>query len=588
MHKQNRLSQETSLYLQQHASNPVDWYPWGQEALEKAKQENKPILLSIGYSACHWCHVMAHESFADPETAEIANKLFINIKVDREERPDLDKIYQTAHQLLTGRGGGWPLNVFLTPENQMPFFAGTYFPKELRYGMPSFKDLLMQIAQYFYANSTLITEQNARLTVALQQLNSPKVVSSNVVLDKKPIEQAATELLTQIDTAHGGFGDAPKFPNTLNIERLLVHEEVVNVTLTKMAQGGIYDQIGGGFFRYSVDVAWQIPHFEKMLYDNAQLLTCYAKANKILNNPLFDRVIAETADWALREMLAPGGGFYATLDADSEHVEGKFYYWDREQIKNLLTADEYKVAADYFGLDGSPNFEEYWHLHVAQTVDKAASNILQSVRQKLFLAREQRIRPGRDEKILTAWNSLMIKGLVLAGATLGREDLIHAAQQTVDFIHNKLWINNRLHVYYQNGRAHLMAYLDDYAFLLDALIALLPIQQRKQDLDFAIELAETLLNCFFDDKAGGFFFTAHDHEPLIYRPKPLMDEAIPTGNGVAAQALAHLGHLLNESRYLEACEKCLKMAWPTITTYPAAYNSLLNALEVYLTIQEKN
>lgn len=590
--KQNRLGQEASLYLRQHADNPVDWYPWGAEALNKAKQENKPILLSIGYSACHWCHVMAHDAFSDPKVAKIMNEYFINIKVDREERPDLDKIYQLTHQILTGRGGGWPLNVFLSPDNQMPFFAGTYFPPEPRYGMPSFKELLLKLAEIFRANPVAIAEQSTQLTAALQQYMTTQV-ASNEKLNTQPLAVARAELLAHFDPINGGFGDAPKFPHPTNLERLwrdyLRSKEqgkegqdaltAAKTSLTKMAQGGIYDQLGGGFFRYSVDARWEIPHFEKMLYDNAQLLALYAEVNLTLKDTLFNQIIRETAEWALREMRSPEGGFYATLDADSEHVEGKFYYWDRNYIKNLLSAEEYQAVEAYFGLEQAANFEGHWHLHVIQNSDGPH---LQSARKKLWHAREQRIRPGRDEKILTAWNALMIKGLAMAGQALKRQDFIEIAEQTVDFIHSKLWINNRLYVYYQNGSAHLMAYLDDYAFLLDALLVLYKLRQRKEDLQFAIALADILLNYFMDEKEGGFFFTASDHEALILRPKPLMDEAVPAGNGVAARALARLGHLLSEERYLKASEKTLNMAWPAITAYPSAHNSLLNALEEYL------
>lgn len=585
----NYLAQESSLYLLQHAYNPVAWYPWGKTALDKAKQENKPILLSIGYSACHWCHVMANESFSDLETANLMNELFINIKVDREERPDLDKIYQLAHQILTNRGGGWPLTVFLDPDDLTPFFAGTYFPLTPRYGMPAFKDLLVKIAEYFQTHRHDINEQSWRMRKALQQLTEIKpteIIQSNELLHK-----AWLELKEQFDPINGGFGSAPKFPHPTNIEFLLryciTHKKettvfnTINTTLIKMANGGIYDQLGGGFYRYSVDAEWNIPHFEKMLYDNAQLLTCYAQAFALTQDPLFARIATETAEWVVREMRSPEGGFYATLDADSEHIEGKFYYWDKDEIQKLLTKKEFTAIESYFGLDKSPNFEKHWHLYIAQPTKP--SKAIDSARQKLLTARDQRVHPGRDEKIITAWNGLMIKGLATAGQHLNSPDLIKHAQQTVDFIRNKLWVNHRLYSIYQNGSAKIPAFLDDYAFLLDGILALLAVKWRSEDCQFAIELADALLKHFADQENGGFFFTPDDHETLIQRPKPLMDEAIPAGNGVAAFALAHLGYLTGENRYLTAAEKTLETAMPALTAYPAVHGSLLNALEDYLT-----
>lgn len=604
--KQNRLAQEASLYLRQHATNPVAWYPWGREAFTAATHDNKPVLLSIGYSACHWCHVMAQESFADPATAKIMNEFFISIKVDREERPDLDKIYQLVHQIMTGRGGGWPLTVFLTPENRMPFFVGTYFPETPRYGMPGFKEVLLQIKDYFHEQGAAIKEQNDRLSAALNHL-SIIPAANQAILDDKLLVVARNELLNQFDPVNGGFGAAPKFPNPTNIERLLrvwIRSQyqgqedneaklVVQTTLQQMAEGGIYDQLGGGFYRYSVDERWQIPHFEKMLYDNAQLLTRYAEAGLLLADPGYKKIVEETAAWIMREMRDEmTGGYYATLDADSEHVEGKFYYWDREQFRALLTDDEYAVATHYFGLTATANFEHHWHLHVAQDIPSIATQLtldqnivaqyLQTARIKLWQTREQRIRPGRDEKILVAWNSLLIKGLALAGLLLERDDLIVAAQQIVDFIQQKLWRDNRLLACYQQGHGYLNAYLDDYAFLLDALLVLLQVRWRSKDLIFACALAETLLQYFADEQEGGFFFTANDHETLIQRQKSFMDEAIPAGNGVAAQGLAKLGHLLGEPKYLLACEKTLRAAWSSLQVHPTAYNSLLNALEDFL------
>jgi uncharacterized protein len=617
---QNHLADQPSLYLRQHADNPVDWYPWGEEAFAKARAENKPILLSIGYSACHWCHVMARESFVDIATAELMNALFINIKVDREERPDLDKIYQLSHQLLTGRGGGWPLTVFLTPDDHLPFFAGTYFPSVARYGMPSFKQVLQELAGIYRNNPSAVRQQNAQFAEMLKQLTKARI-AANEVLDDKPISAARAELQDQFDSVNGGFGGAPKFPNPTNLEFLLKDNlllsslavmpakagiqksflkeldsrvrgnddllsnyknnnlKIVETTLTKMAFGGIYDHIGGGFFRYSVDAQWEIPHFEKMLYDNAQLLSCYAQAYLIEDKNLYKKIIIETVNWLQREMQSIEGGFYSTLDADSEHVEGKFYYWDKAEIQNLLTVEEYQAVSNYFNLNQAANFEEHWHLHVVQNNNDP---LVQSAREKLLQVRNKRIRPGRDEKILTAWNALLIKGLVLAGFALDKTEWITAAQKIVDFIRANLWINKRLFACYQHNKAYLPAYLDDHAFLLEALLTLLQVRFRAQDLQWAIELAEILLTYFYDDKNGGFFFTATDHEQLIQRPKPLQDEAIPAGNSIAAYALLRLGRLLDEPRYLQAAEKTLRAAWLMITAYPSAHCSLLNALQEYL------
>lgn len=595
----NYLAQENSLYLRQHADNPVDWHPWNEQALAKAKQANKPILLSIGYSACHWCHVMAQESFADVATAKVMNEHFINIKVDREERPDLDKVYQQAHYFLTQRAGGWPLTVFLDPISHIPFFAGTYFPVTSKYGLPAFKDLLLKIADHFRHNKTAIKEHSAQLQAALQHAIP---IEENTPLSTEILDKAYHELVEQSDNVNGGFGGAPKFPHPTNLNYLLRYWfrtkqqnalDIVNHTLTQMAYGGIYDQLGGGFYRYSVDASWEIPHFEKMLYDNAQLLVCYAKIHAIKKENLFLTIINETANWVLREMQSPEGGFYSTLDADSEHVEGKFYYWDKNEIRHLLTKEEYSAVEKYFGLDKTPNVEHrYWHLHVAQNSNfiteqlghnkNTISNLLKSAKNKLLVARESRVRPGRDEKIITAWNALIIKGLALAGLHAKQENLVRAAFEGLDFIKSKLWLNKKLFAIYQNGKAQQPAYLDDYAFLLDTIVTLLQIKWRTEDVYFAIDIAETLLIHFDDKEQGGFFFTSDEHDVLIQRPKPFMDEAIPAGNGIAALALLHLGHLLGETRYLNAAEKTLQAASAPLMHYPSVHCSLLDALETQL------
>ncbi len=601
----NRLSRETSPYLLQHARNPVDWYPWGREALEHARREDKPILLSIGYSACHWCHVMAHESFEDPATAQVMNELFVNIKVDREERPDLDRIYQTAHQLLTGRGGGWPLTLVLMPTDQTPFFAGTYFPRSARYGMPAFSDLLRRIETFYRTRSGEIAQQNAALLNALQSTH-PAPLAGIVSLDGAPLEAARRQLQHSFDTRYGGFGGAPKFPHPPHIEFLLRQGSprraannaddqaltMAGLTLQAMAQGGIYDQLGGGFCRYAVDEQWMIPHFEKMLYDNGQLLALYAQAWAATRDPLFKRISEETAQWAMREMQSPEGGYYSSLDADSEGHEGQFYVWTPQQVRELLDEREYAVFARRYGLDRPANFEDRWHLYVcADTASIAGQQwleepellkILATARAKLFNTREQRAHPGRDEKILTSWNALMIKGMAVAGRMLDEPQWIGSAERSLQLIQTSLWKDGRLLATGKDGRAQLMAYLDDYAYLLDAVLELLQARWRSEDLRFAVQLAEVLLTHFEDKQHGGFYFTADDHEQLIHRPKPLADDATPAGNGVTAYSLNRLGHLLGETRYLDAAERALKAAWSDITRAPYAHDTMLLALEEVL------
>jgi uncharacterized protein YyaL (SSP411 family) len=598
----NHLANATSPYLLQHADNPVDWYPWGREALNLARESGKPILLSIGYSACHWCHVMAHESFEEPETAALMNDLFINIKVDREERPDLDRIYQSAHQLLAQRPGGWPLTLFLTPDDQTPFFAGTYFPPEPRHGLPAFRDLLQQVTNAWQGQQQEIRDQNRSLLTTLSRLN-PAPLDDDRMLDSAPLETARQQLARSFDETHGGFGPAPRFPHPASLNRLLRHWaataiggqpdpralHLVEFTLRRMALGGINDQLGGGFCRYSVDDQWMIPHFEKMLYDNGPLLVLYSDLWQITGKTLFRETLAATAGWVMREMQAPTGGYYSSLDADSEGAEGSFYLWTREQIRALLEEEEYRHLARYYGLDRSPNFEGRWHLHnrasvaeLNQAFDSSAEQaraLLSSARRKLFRARECRPRPGRDEKILTSWNALMIKGMTRAGRLLGDQRFIDSAGRSLEFIRQALWRDGRLLATHKDGHSHLAGYLDDYAYLIDALLERLQTRWQRPDLEFARELADVLLGHFQDPEAGGFFFTADDHERLIQRPKPLGDDSTPAGNGVAAFALARLGHLLGEQRYLGAAEGAIRTAWEHIRQIPHAHCTLLEALE---------
>lgn len=601
----NALADETSPYLLQHASNPVDWHPWGPEALELSRTTGKPILLSIGYSACHWCHVMAHESFEDEATAKLMNELFVNVKVDREERPDIDKIYQLAHHVLAQRGGGWPLTMFLTHYDQRPFFGGTYFPNEPRYGMPAFTELLQRVSEFYKQHDADIRKQNASLMEVFNE-TIPPAPHADMTLDASPFASARATLGQQFDREFGGFGGSPKFPHPTSLEFLLrqwrrsAHDEqpdlqslyMATLTLTRMAEGGLYDQLGGGFCRYSVDRFWMIPHFEKMLYDNGPLLALNAQAAVATGDPLFKKVAKETATWILRDMQSPDGALWSTLDADSEGHEGKFYIWTPDEVRGLLSDAEFQVFSRRFGLDREANFEGAWHLHSFQSLDEAAQKsgvttsdaerLLDAARTKLLAVRNKRIWPGRDEKVLTAWNALAIRGLAIAARVLDSAEFTDAAMRAVDFIRNRLWDGKRLVAVYKDGKARFPAYLDDYAFLLDAVIELLETRWRSEDLQFATALADALLAHFEDKDAGGFFFTADDAEQLIHRSKTFSDEAVPSGNGIAAIALARLGFILGESRYLSAAERTLRAAWTVIVKYPPGHASLLVALEEYL------
>jgi len=591
----NRLAAETSPYLLQHAGNPVAWQPWDERALAQARSEDKPILLSIGYSACHWCHVMAHESFEDEATAAVMNRLFVNIKVDREERPDLDQIYQVAQQMLNGRAGGWPLTMFLAPDGT-PFFGGTYFPPQPRHGLPGFTQLCEHVAAAWKTQrDTAIAAQNAAVREALANL-APRRHDAQAQLGAAPIAAWRRQLEASHDAAHGGFAGAPKFPHPTETAFLLrrfaaeeddAARDMALHTLRCMAEGGIHDQLGGGFFRYSVDARWEIPHFEKMLSDNAQLLGRYADAWLISGEPVFQDAARGIADWALREMQAADGGFHAALDADAEGEEGRYYIWSREEAEAQLGAAEWAAAARHWGFDGPPNFEgRAWHLRIATRLDgdDAAAAAVASARAKLLQARARRQRPGLDDKRLTAWNALMIEGLAHAGRLCARPDWVAAARQTLAFIRARLWDGerNRLHAGYAQGRARHAGYLDDYAFLLAAVLELLQADFRGDELAFAELIADALLRHFEDPIEGGFYFTAHDHEALIARPKPGEDGAIPSGNGVAAVALLRLGTLLGEPRYLDAARRTLELFWPRLLAQPGGHTSLLLAIEEYL------
>jgi uncharacterized protein len=591
----NLLAGATSPYLRQHANNPVAWRPWSREALALARSENRPILLSIGYSACHWCHVMAHESFEDPAVAAVMNESFVNIKVDREERPDLDQIYQTAHALMTRRSGGWPLTMFLTPEGA-PYFAGTYFPKTPRYGMPGFLEILPRLAAAYHEQGPAITEQSGRLAQALAALEP------TAVADELPSHAPARELAAleqRFDRVDGGFGGAPKFPHAAELEFCLREWalrgdakawDVVRTSLAKMANGGIFDQLGGGFCRYSVDARWSIPHFEKMLYDNAALLALYADASRASGERTFADVALNIVAWLAREMRAPDGGFYSSLDADSERSEGKFYVFTRDEARAALSDDEWAAAAPHYGLDGPPNFENHaWNLRVVASVDEVASRLgttpvdvearLTRARAALFAARGMRVRPGRDDKILTSWNALMIAALARASRALNQPawaDLVFAA---LDSLVATAWRDGRLYASRHGDDIAFDAYLDDYAFLLAALLEAMQTRFRVRDWTLAHTLAGQLLDRFEDRDRGGFWFTSHDHERLYHRTKPVHDNATPSGNGIAAQALITLGHLAAEPRYVDAAERAVRLFATGLAESASAQSTLLVALE---------
>jgi hypothetical protein len=606
--KMNRLAAESSPYLIQHAGNPVDWYPWGPAALAAARDSGKPILLSIGYSACHWCHVMAHESFEDVATAQVMNELFINIKVDREERPDLDRIYQLAHQLLTRRGGGWPLTMFLTHDDQRPFFGGTYFPNAPRYGMPAFTDLLYRVAEYYRSRQGELREQNQVLVDALAELDGGG--DPDAQIDATPLAAARQQLAQRFDRDNGGWGGAPKFPHPATVIRLLrdwhatagdkspdLHALfMATLTLRRMADGGLQDHIGGGFSRYSVDDRWMIPHFEKMLYDNGALLSAYSAALLATGDGFYAQVATDTADFLLRDLQSPAGGFYSSFDADSEGHEGRFYVWTPDEIGAALDDADAALFTARYGLDQPANFEGSWHLHVARSVEDLAADgehgskdpdalarRIAASRAQLLTLRSRRVWPARDDKILTSWNAIAIRGLVDAARALRRHDYAQGATRALDFIRTRLWRDGRLLAVCKDERAQLAAYLDDHVLLADAILALQSLRFRADELAFACELAELVLAHFVDAERSGFFFTADDHETLIHRSRVFGDDATPAGNAVAAQLLLRLGYLLGEERYLRAAEATLRAAWPQLQAQPMGHMSMLTALEEHLT-----
>jgi uncharacterized protein len=572
----NRLAQETSPYLLQHKDNPVDWYPWGDEALERARRDDKPLLVSIGYSACHWCHVMERESFEDGEIAALMNEEFVCVKVDREERPDVDAIYMDAVQAMTGHGG-WPLNAFLTPEG-VPFYAGTYFPPAPRQGMPSWPMVLEGVARAWREQRDDIIDGSQRIVARLQA--TAALEAPDAELDPGALDAAVTALRRTYDAEHGGWGGAPKFPAASTIEFLLRRGErpMALHTLRRMAGAGMYDQIGGGFARYSVDERWLVPHFEKMLYDNALLARAYLHAFQVSGEPFFERVCRETLDWALRELRQDEGGYASALDADSEGVEGKFYVWRLDEVHEAL-GPLAGTAIEYFGMTEAGNFEGA-NIPVRATADPER---LDEIKAALLEARERRVRPGLDDKRLTAWNALMISALADAGAVLEREDYRAAAVACAEFVLHELHdADGRLLRTYNRGQARLRAYLEDHAFLLEALLTLYEATFEPRWFAAARELADEIIDRFADPDRGSFFTTARDHEALIARRKDLEDTPIPSGASAACFGLLRLARLTGEARYEDAALGVIRLLHTIAPQHPTAFGHLLQAIDFHL------
>ena len=578
----NRLKKEKSDYLLQHADNPVDWYPWSDEAFLIAEQEDKPVMLSIGYSACHWCHVMAHESFEDDATAEIMNKNFINIKLDKEERPDLDKIYQMSQTIITGKTGGWPLTVFMTPK-KFPFFAGTYFPNTERHGLPSFKDILIRVNDFYIDQKRDIELQNIQIKNIFNNLNKSKE-SKNIINDDL-MEKVKNELLASMDKVHGGFGSAPKFPHINNLEFLIKTLkkqdkdvlDAINLTLSRMCCSGIFDHLKGGFFRYSVDELWMIPHFEKMLYDNGPMISILANAFRKTGNKMYLNKLSQTCGWLLAEMQSNDGGYYSTIDADSEGIEGKFYVWSDDDLKNILNKEEIDVFKKMFVVYDRPNFDGKYHLHVTKTNESyylENIDIANKICKKLLQKRDERIRPGTDKKVLVSWNALVIEGMINAYKVTENKDYLISARKSFDFIKNNMWQDDTLYACYHD-KACFNAYLDDYAFLSRACLEILKIDWDNSYFDFLIKITDVLINDFQDKENGGFYFTSDNHEELIYRPKSYMDESLPSGNSIAIGVLMELYELTGLTKYIEAVENAINSAHDSLNRSNSSHSSLL-------------
>jgi uncharacterized protein len=576
----NRLAQETSPYLLQHRDNPVDWYPWGEEALARARELDRPILLSVGYSACHWCHVMERESFEDAETAAYMNDHFVNIKVDREERPDVDALYMEAVQAISGHGG-WPMTVFCDPDG-VPFYGGTYFPPDEGRGMPSFRMVMEAVLDAFENRREELRERAPETRTRLGAIGA--IEPAEEAPGAGLLDAAIATLEQAVDTEHGGFGGAPKFPPSSALELLLARgvEAPVERTLDAMLAGGIYDQIGGGFARYSVDANWLIPHFEKMLYDNAQLAQAYLHGWQALGHTRYRRVCEETLDWALREMRGPEGGFYSALDADSEGEEGRFYVWTPDELQAVLGSGVEEIGA-YYGVSEAGNFEGRNILHLAAGVEASEPSGLADARKALYEARATREWPGLDDKRITSWNALMLAALAEAGAVLGRSDYLDAARTCAEFVlRDPRDRDGRLLRTYKDGEARLNAYLEDHAFLLDALLTLYEATFEARWFEAAQELADTIIARFGDPDRGGFFSTSEDHEQLIARRKEIGDHPIPSGNSAAALALLRLEALSGERSYGDQALGVMRLFAKMAPRQPSAFAHLLRALDFQL------
>ena len=591
----NRLINETSPYLLQHAHNPVDWYAWGPEVLERAAAEDKLILLSIGYSACHWCHVMEHESFENPSIAKVMNENFVNIKVDREERPDLDQIYMSAVQIMTG-SGGWPLTIFLLPNGE-PIFGGTYFPPEDRYNRPGFLRVLQTIAEAYRTRRAEIMENAKSLREHLTRPTFRK--SQDEIIDTNLLDMAYRTIASRFDSREGGFGSAPKFPPSMSIDFLLRYSDrtgseqalhMATLTLDKMAYGGMYDQVGGGFHRYSTDDRWLVPHFEKMLYDNALLVRAYVDAHRVTGKPLYKRIVEETLDFVVREMRGANGAFYSTQDADSEGIEGKFYVWSLKEFSEVTGADA-ELVAKYFGVTEQGNFEEQNILNVSRDLElfskleripvQELETTIEATKKKLYRARENRVRPGRDEKVLTDWNGLMLRAFAEAAGHFNRDDYRRVAESNADFILTTVWDGTRVLHSFKDGRARFNGYLDDYANLADALFALYELTFDYKWLEAATQIMDRMIQSFWDTNNAGFYFTGGNHESLITRPKDFFDNATPSGNSVAADVLLRLAAVTGRNDYREKAELIIHTAASLLRQYASGFGRMLAAVDFY-------
>ena len=598
----NRLINETSPYLLQHANNPVDWYPWGEEALQRAANEDKPIMLSIGYSACHWCHVMERESFEDEAIAALMNQNFISIKVDREERPDLDAVYMEAVQALTGRGG-WPMTVFLTPQGK-PFYGGTYFPPVDRQGMAGFPRILESVSQAYRTNRGEIDRVTNQLTE--QMGRTGQLAKGSGLLSDEILHQAYSQLASNFDYQNGGFGAAPKFPQPMTPEFLLRHYyrtrdghtlEMVNLTLEKMARGGMYDQIGGGFHRYSTDTYWLVPHFEKMLYDNALLARLYLHAFQLTQRPLYRRITEEILDYVLREMTDPQGGFYSAQDADSEGEEGKFFVWSRSQVVSELGEEEGSLFADFFDITERGNFEgsnipniNKKAMTFAQEKGLPLEQLVSAIKRgkaKLLEVRELRVHPLRDDKVLTSWNGMMLRSLAEAGAALNRQDYLEAASDNAAFLLENMRPEGRLLRTFREGQAKLLGYLEDYAFAADGLLALYEATFELRWLRESVGLADEMIRLFWDEELGGFYDTGIDHESLVIRPRDVFDNAQPCGGSVATEVLLRLAVITGNEEYQSKAAAPLRAIHQLMAQAPGGTGQWLAALDFYLSLPKE-